>query len=148
MSIYFRILYVIWLKIYGWKQKLETMKSISVCYAIMLFLCVIMGSIVALMWQKSCLWGLLFMFPITWSWVPVAEIRMRIPEFPDFSAVLFVLSFAALIVITTAVTLLMTFESFLSITCIAAAWSALLITVVFIYLIPKGKPSSESQCSR
>ncbi len=123
------------------QKKLKIMKSISVCYAIMLVICVVMGSIFALTWTLESWWRVLcpflFVFPFAWMLIPFAELRKKIPEFPDFSTVLFVLSFAVLVVITTAVTLLMTFKSFLSIMCIFAVWLALLMTVGFICLIPK-----------
>ena len=114
------------------------MKAISICYAIILMTCVIVGSIAALIFCKSWLCVFLLVVPAVLARILVPELRERIPEFPDFSSVLFVLSFAVLVVITTAVTLLMGFKSFLSIMCVVSAWSALLMTVYLIYFIPKG----------
>ena len=118
------------------------MKAISICYAVMLVACVIVGSIAALIFCKSWLCVFLLVVPAVLARILVPELRERIPEFPDFSSVFFVLSFAVLVVITTAVTLLMGFKSFLSIMCITSAWFALLVTVGFICLIPKGTSHS------
>ena len=126
--------------LYGCKTKNQkTMKAISIFYVIMLMICVMVGSIGALIFCKSWLWVFLSVFPVALvRRILLPKLRMKIPEFPDFSTVLFVLSFAVLVVITTAVTLLMSFKSFLSIMCIVTAWSALLMTVRLIYFIPKG----------
>ena len=121
------------------KQKNQkTMKAISICYAIMLMTCVIVGTIAALIFCKSWLWVFLSLLPIVLTRILVPELRERVPEFPDFSSVLFVLSFAVLVVVATAAILLMKFESFLSITCMVAAPLASFMTVCFTYFIPRG----------
>ena len=127
------------------QKKLKIMKSISISYAVMLLMCVFAGAIVALMRMYSPLWGFLFLFPIAWSWVPLRELRDRIPEHPDFSTVLLVISIAGLSVIVVSVTLLMRKEEFLSIMCIATAWLAFLMTTWFVSFLPRDKKLGKTE---
>ncbi len=121
------------------KKELKVMKSISICYAVMLLMCVFAGAIVALARIYSPLWGFLSILLVIWSVVPVVELKNRIPEHPDFSSVLLVISIAGLSVIVMSVTLLMRKEEFLPIMCIATAWSAFLMTAWFVSFLPREK---------
>ena len=119
------------------------MKSIFISYAIMLLMCILAGSILALMIMCSVWWGFLLLLPLVWSWVPVVELKRRIPEHPDLSTILLVLSIAGLLVIVVSVTLLMRKEGFLSIMNIATAWLAFLMTAWFISFLPRDKKQGD-----
>ena len=121
------------------KQNLKSnlMKAISICYACMLFICVCVGMIVALMCRHSLWWVFLFLFPISWTWIPLAELRAKIPMYPDFSTILLIIAFAVLCVLVSASLLLLKFDTFCSITCIVASVVAILTTMGLIMLIPR-----------
>ena len=113
------------------------MRSISVSYAIMLLMCVFVGVIIALMKCYSWPYGLLIFVPLAWSFFPLREIGDGARSYRDFSTLLFVLSFAVLVVIVVTVSLLMKMDTFWSIVCIVSSWMALLMTASFVFLIPR-----------
>ena len=113
------------------------MKAISLSYVFMLLMCIFAGFIIALMYNCSVLWGGLFMCVFAWSLVPFRELRKKVPLYPDFSTVLFVISFAVLVVIVASVTLLMGLKTFLSVMCTASSWLALLMTAFFVSFVPR-----------
>ena len=113
------------------------MKAVSLIYGFMLFMCVIAGSIVALMCKYSLWWGALFLFIVTWIWFPLAELRDRVSLHFRFSVVLFAISFAILLAIVVAITLLVEIKSFLSIMGIVTVYCACLMTFGFMLFMFK-----------
>ncbi len=113
------------------------MRLIFVSYVFMLLMCVFVGAITALMRCYSLYYGFLIFVLLAWSLFPLREIGDGARSHPDFSTVLFVLTFAVLVVIVVAVSLLMKMDKFWSIVCIVSSWVALLMTALFVLLIPK-----------
>ena len=114
------------------------MKAITFSYAVMLLMCVFAGFIRALVCEYSVGWGFLILCVLAWSVVPFRELRRKVPHYPDFSTVLFVVSFAVLVILVTSTTLLMMkMKTFLSVMCLTSSWLALLMTVWFISFIPR-----------
>ena len=118
-------------------KKLIIMKAISLIYVCMLFICVIVGGIATLMWKYSLCWGISVLFLIPCVCIPLVELKDRVKKHPNFSTILFVLSFAILVVFVVRVTLLMKIETFLSVMCTVSLWLALLMTMWFVSFIPR-----------
>lgn len=123
------------------------MKAISLCYVFMLVMSVFAGFIIALMFNYSWLWVFLFVCVFAWSLVPFRELRKKVPQYPDFSTVLFVISFAVLVVVAVSVTLLMGIETFLSMMCTAASWVALFMTAFFVSFVPR-EPNLQGEVNK
>ena len=116
------------------------MKAIVISYVIMLLLCVFVGFVFALTLKCALLYGFLVFFPLGWSYVPLRELRKGAYFHHDFTTILFVISFAVLVIVVfTVTTLLMNMETFLSVMCIASSWVALLMTALFLLLMPREK---------
>lgn len=113
------------------------MKAITLSYAFMLLMSIVAGFILALMCKCSVWWWPLFLFPIAWSLVPLRELRKGARSHSDFSTILFVVSFAVLVVVVVSVTLLMKMETFWSTMCIMSSWVALLLTAWFVSFVPR-----------
>lgn len=116
------------------------MKAIVISYVIMLLLCVFVGFIFALTLKFALLCGFLVLFPLACSYIPLRELRKGVSFHPDFATILFVISFAVLVIVVfTVTTLLMNMETFLSVMCIVSSWVALLMTALFLLLMPREK---------
>ena len=111
------------------------MRGIIICYVSLLFMCLFAGVIVALVCCCSLWWALLFLFLLSWVWVPLAHLRDEVSKHADFSTLLFVLSFAVWCVVAMSITMRFNVESFVSVMCVVSVWSALLMTIKLISLI-------------
>lgn len=115
------------------------MKGIVISYVSMLFMCLLSGIIVALMCCYSLWWVFLFLFLLSWVWIPLAHLRKEVSKHKDFSTLLFMLSFAVWCVIAMVITMWFDKESFISVMCVVSVWSALLMTMNLISLIQSNK---------
>ncbi len=130
------ILYIITLYMYKTKNN-KKMRSITICYALMLVMCIIVGAIVALMIKCSPWWGFLFVCPIVWALIPQRELRNKIKIYPEFSSAFLVVAFAVLAVAWVSVMLQIKFDTFISIMYEISISAAFVMTIAFIMLIPK-----------
>ena len=117
------------------------MKTIVICYVSMLFICILVGIIVALMCKYSLWWGFLFVFPVSWFWIPLSDLRLKIPIYSDFSQVLLMISFALIVVIVVPSMLLIKFESYWSIVCAVSSILSAIVTVWLFYFVPQNPDS-------
>ena len=115
------------------------MKSIVISYLCALLMCFFAGVIVTLMCCYSLWWGFLFLFLLSWVWIPLAHLRDEVPKYLDSSTLLFVLSFAFWCVIAMIITMSFNVESFLSVMCVVSVWSALLMTMNLILLVQNNR---------
>ena len=111
------------------------MRGIIICYVSLLLMCLFAGVIVALVCCYSLWWAFLFLFLLSWVWIPLAHLRDEVSKHVDFSTLLFVLSFAVWCVIAMSITMRINLESFVSVMCVVSVWSALLMTIKLVSLI-------------
>lgn len=124
------------------------MKKIFLWYAILLLMSLFSGIIIALMWRYSRWLGFLFLYIFSWIWIPFAELRKRIPVFPEFSSVLLTISCTVLSVIEISTVSLIKLESFYSIMWVSTVGIAIFITAVVAQLIPQQTTSDSKWLSQ
>ena len=111
------------------------MKGIITYYLLELLICFIIGLIIALMKFYSGWFIIALIFPLSFGWIPFAEINQRMKEHFNGALVFTILAFLLLIGILVLCALVIPDESFLAVTLGSGLFCAIIITLVLLLRI-------------